>query len=369
VGRTDKAIAQDSGQLVMPFATAKTESEAYSENVRIAAVVPCFRVRKHILDVIAAVGPEVARIYVVDDCCPEGTGDYVEQGATDPRVMVIRNPMNRGVGGAVMTGYRQAIEDGMDIAVKIDGDGQMDPRLLPRLVAPIIAGQADYVKGNRFYDLSQIKQMPTIRIIGNAILSFMSKFSTGYWGLFDPTNGFTALSVPVAAHLPLDKISERYFFETDILFRLNTIRAVVVDMPMHASYGDETSNLRVTKVLPEFLYKHARNFAKRIFYNYFLRDMSVASLELLAGVTLLAGGALFGGYHWASAIATGIPTPVGTIMLAVLPIMIGVQLLLAFLAYDFASVPRRPIGGDLEKPECQRGVVPVDSGSDLARGM
>lgn len=317
----------------------------------IAVVIPCYRVKRHIRGVIDSIGLEVYRIYVVDDCCPDGSGDFVEQNTNDLRVRVLRNPVNLGVGGAVMHGYRRAIADGMDIVVKIDGDGQMNPRLLPRLVAPIITGQADYVKGNRFYDLSQIKQMPTVRIVGNAILSFMAKFSTGYWSVFDPTNGFTALAVPVAAHLPFAKISSRYFFETDMLFRLNTLRAVVVDMPMNAFYGEETSHLRITQVLPEFLFKHIRNFFKRIFYNYFLRDMSVASLELLAGIAMLLGGGLFGAYYWTVAMITGNYTPVGTIMLAALPILIGVQFVLAFLAYDFASTPKRPISGDLEWPD------------------
>ena len=321
-----------------------------SHSPLIAVVIPCYRVKRHIRGVIDLIGPEVCRIYVVDDCCPDGSGDFVEQHYSDPRVRVLRNPVNLGVGGAVMHGYRQAVADGIDIIVKIDGDGQMNPRLVPRLVVPIVTGQADYVKGNRFYDLTQIKQMPTARIVGNAILSFMAKFSTGYWSIFDPTNGFTALAVPVAAHLPLEKISSRYFFETDMLFRLNTLRAVVVDMPMHASYGEETSHLRISQVLPEFLFKHIRNFSKRIFYNYFLRDMSVASLELLAGIAMILGGGLFGAFYWVVAMTTGNYTPVGTVMLAVLPILIGVQLVLAFLAYDFASTPKRPIGSDLEWP-------------------
>lgn len=328
-------------------AGALTKPQPHGDPARIAVVLPCYRVRRHILDVIDRIGPEVCRIYVVDDCCPENTGDAVERETTDPRVRVLRNPVNLGVGGAVMHGYRQAVADQMDVIVKIDGDGQMDPHLVPRLVSPILTGQADYVKGNRFYDLSQIKRMPTARIVGNAILSFMSKFSTGYWGIFDPTNGFTALAAPVAAYLPYDKISPRFFFETDMLFRLNTLRAVVVDMPMHAVYRDESSNLRITQVVPEFLYKHARNFVKRVFYNYFLRDMSVASLELLVGTTLLMGGTLFGAYTWALALITQVSTPIGTVMLAVLPILVGVQLLLAFLSYDYASTPRRPIGYDL----------------------
>jgi dolichol-phosphate mannosyltransferase len=326
--------------------------------VRIAVVVPCYRVARHVEAVLAGIGPEVSRIYVVDDGCLEGTGDLVERTIADHRVEVLRNPVNQGVGGAVLLGYRRAITDGMDVVVKLDGDGQMDPRLIPNLVRPIAEGRADYVKGNRFFDLTRIRQMPTARIIGNAILSFMAKFSTGYWGIFDPTNGFTAISVPVAARLPLDKISRRFFFETDMLFHLNTLRAVVVDMPMHPVYGGESSNLKIAAVLPEFLIRHLENFGKRVFYNYFLRDMSIASLELLAGATLLLGGTLFGCYHWIRGYQTGVLTPLGTIMLAVVAILLGIQFLLAFLAYDFASVPKRPVGKDLD------GMLdPADRGS------
>jgi len=325
----------------------KPDANRLGVSWRIAVVIPCYRASRHVLDVLGSIGPEVDAIYVVDDCCPEATGTLVTRQCPDPRVRVVRNPVNLGVGGAVMAGYRQALSEGMDVIVKIDGDGQMDPRLLPRLVAPILGLQADYVKGNRFYDLSQIYRMPLTRIIGNAMLSFLSKFSTGYWGLFDPTNGFTAIAAPVAAHLPFDRISRRFFFETDMLFRLNTLRAVVVDMPMHACYGDETSTLRISRVLPEFLFKHTRTLCKRIFYNYFLRDMSVASLELVVGLGLFVGGTVFGAWRWMWAVSTGIPTPLGTIMLAVLPILVGVQLLLAFLAYDIANVPRRPISSDL----------------------
>lgn len=339
----------------------------YASIPRIAVIVPSYRVTKHILSVLADIGPDVTAVYVVDDCCPDGTADLVDRECSDPRVKVLRHAVNLGVGGAVMTGYKQAIRDGMSIAVKVDGDGQMDPRLVPCLVAPIVSGKADYVKGNRFYDLSQINTMPAIRIYGNAALSFMAKFSTGYWHLFDPTNGFTALSVPVAAHLPFEKMSNRFFFETDLLFRLNTLRAVVLDMPMHATYGDETSNLRITKVLPEFLCKHVRNFTKRVFYNYFLRDMSVASLELLCGLSLLTGGFLFGAYHWLLAFLHNAATPVGTIMLAVLPIIVGVQLLLAFLAYDIANTPRRPIGEELRRLDALTKATRLDVAVDDRR--
>ncbi|NIF29506.1 glycosyltransferase [Pantoea sp. Tr-811] len=323
----------------LPSASSQNAAEGQS---RIAVVIPSYKVIAHILGVIAEIGPEVERIYVVDDCCPEGSGSYVEQNCTDPRVVVLRNPENQGVGGAVMTGYQAAVSEGIDVIVKIDGDGQMDPGLLMNFVTPILEGAADYTKGNRFYDLEEIRAMPRIRLFGNAVLSFMTKFSSGYWDLFDPTNGYTAIHRDVARHLPFGKISRRYFFETDILFRLNTLRAVVVDVPMDAKYGDEVSNLKISKIVGEFLAKHVRNFGKRVFYNYYLRDMSLASLELPVGVLMLIWGVLFGASHWASSIYTGVANSAGTVMLSALPIFLGIQFILAFLGQDIASVPRRP---------------------------
>jgi glycosyltransferase involved in cell wall biosynthesis len=292
----------------------------------------------------------------VDDRCPEGSGEHVERNASDDRIRIIRHAENKGVGGAVISGYQAAIEDGIDVIVKIDGDGQMAPELIPQFVAPILDGYADYTKGNRFYDLSEIGQMPPLRILGNAALSFMAKFSTGYWDLFDPTNGYTAIHSTVAAHLPFEKISKRYFFETDVLFRLGTMRASVLDIPMDASYGNEESNLRIAKVFPEFLVKHTKNAFKRIFYSYFLRDLSVASLELVFGTGLLCFAVLFGGHHWSHALATGQPTPVGTIVLAALSALVGVQLFLAFLSYDMR--PRTSRALHTFMPFGVRAVVP-----------
>jgi glycosyltransferase involved in cell wall biosynthesis len=307
----------------------------------IAVVIPSYKVRTHILGVISRIGPGVSAVYIVDDACPENSGEFVSQNCADPRVKVLRHDKNKGVGGAVKTGYRQAVADGASVIVKIDGDGQMAPELIPQFVRPILSGQSDYTKGNRFYDLENISRMPRVRIIGNAILSFMAKFSTGYWSVFDPTNGYTAIHAAVAARLPLEKISERFFFETDILFRLNIIRASVMDIPMDAQYGEEVSNLNIRKIFGEFLYKHARNLVKRIFYNYFLRDMSIASLELIGGIGLLLFGTVFGTYHWLFLSNSHGPAPAATVMLAALPIVLGLQLVLAFLGYDIASVPQR----------------------------
>jgi glycosyltransferase involved in cell wall biosynthesis len=310
---------------------------------RIAVVIPCYRVRDRVLDVIDRIGPEVERIHVIDDACPDGSGERVRECCSDPRVTVTRLPTNLGVGGAVMTGYREALAEGADVMVKVDGDGQMDPALIPDFVAPIVSGEADYTKGNRFFDIETVRAMPTLRLYGNAALSFMTKLSSGYWDLFDPTNGYTAIHADVARRLPFDKISSRYFFETDMLFRLNTLQSVVLDVPMVARYGDEVSNLRVASVVPEFLAKHLRNFAKRVFYNYYLRDMSVASIELPLGLAALAFGVVFGGYHWWRSFADGTSSTAGTVMLSGLPIIVGLQFVLAFLAHDVRAVPTRPI--------------------------
>lgn len=289
----------------------------------------------------------VGRIYVVDDACPDGSGKHVEENCVDPRVSVHYNEQNTGVGGAVLRGYAEAIADGATVIVKVDGDGQMDPSLIADFIDPILRGEADYTKGNRFFDLTAIRQMPTIRIIGNAGLSFMTKFSSGYWDIFDPTNGYTAVHADVARRLPRERISQRYFFESDLLFRLNTLRAVVVDVPMDARYGDEVSNLHISRVIGDFFTKHVRNGLKRIFYNYFLRDLSFASFELVIGLALTSVGTCYGSYHWWLSVHTGVQTTAGTVMLAALPLILGLQFLLGFLSHDTASVPRRPIHRNL----------------------
>jgi glycosyltransferase involved in cell wall biosynthesis len=311
-------------------------------NKRIAVVIPSYKETRHIVDVILQIPPMVWRIYVIDDACPEGSGRLVEENIDDDRVRVIFHAQNQGVGGAVMSGYQASINDGADVIVKLDGDGQMDPSLIPFFVNPILAGEADYTKGNRFYDLEEIRAMPLMRLFGNAILSFMTKLSSGYWDLFDPTNGYTAIHVNIAKLLPLRKISRRYFFETDMLFRLNTLLAVVVDVPMDAKYGEEVSHLKISKILGEFMFKHTRNFFKRVFYNYYLRDLSLASFELPLGLILMLFGTGYGGYHWLISVQQGVPTLAGTVMLAALPLLVGLQLLLAFIGYDIASVPKRP---------------------------
>ena len=313
-----------------------------NDALNIVVVIPAYKVIKKIMSVIEGIGAEVCTIYVVDDYCPDGSGDFVASRTADPRVKIIKHLSNKGVGGAMITGYRAAVEDGADIIIKIDGDGQMDPRLIPLLIHPIIQGNADYTKGNRFFDLSFLGEMPLSRILGNSVLSFMTKISSGYWNVFDPTNGYIAIHAAIVRKLPLNKISSSYFFESDMLFRLNILRAVVCDVPMYAVYGSEVSNIKFSRIIGEFLYKHIRNFFKRVFYNYYLRDMSLASIELPVGVLGIIIGAIFGVRQWANA-AEGLSyASAGTVMIAALPILVGFNLILAFLGHDIASVPRIP---------------------------
>lgn len=311
--------------------------------LHIAIVVPCHRVGGKVLDVLARIGEECRTIYVVDDACPDGTGDLVERRCTDPRVVVLRNEVNLGVGGATITGYQRALADGADIIVKLDGDGQMDPALIPRLVAPIARGDADYTKGNRFFDLRGLQKMPTIRLLGNASLSFLCKISSGYWNLFDPTNGFTAIHARVWGAIRAGRVARRWFFESDMLYHLGILRAVVQDVPMPAHYADERSGIREHSVVAEFAWKHLRNGFKRLFYSYFLRDFSLASVQLLLGSVLLAAGTWIGCDYWRESSHTGRLASSGTVMLAALPIILGFQLLLAFLSFDMQNTPTSPI--------------------------
>jgi len=308
--------------------------------LKLAVVIPCYKVKAHIAGVINSIPELVTTIYAVDDACPEGSGAFIRETITDHRVKLLTHGANQGVGGAVITGYRQALLDGADIVVKIDGDGQMDAGLIPLFIKPILEGRCDYTKGNRFYSVDDVRSMPTLRLLGNAGLSFLTKLSGGYWHLFDPTNGYTAIHTTALKRLALDKIAKRYFFESDMLFRLNIIRAVVEDVPMTAVYNDEESNLKIGKIVLPFLGGHLKNFCKRVFYNYFLRDFSIASIELLFGAPMLVFGLIFGVTAWSASAASGVPASAGTVMLSALPTILGVQLLLSFLHYDIQAVPK-----------------------------
>jgi glycosyltransferase involved in cell wall biosynthesis len=323
------------------YKTLNMKQEIKNDDCKIAVVIPCYKVSAHLKKVISGIGPEVFRIYCVEDGCPEKSAQEIKkQLPEEDRLRVISYNINRGVGGAVMEGYKAAVEDNADVIIKLDGDGQMDPAYIAELVSYIIKGEADYVKGNRFYHLESLKQMPLTRLIGNAGLSFLTKMSTGYWNLFDPTNGYTAIHSAVARELLNKKIHPRYFFESDMLFHLGLMRAVIIEVPMDAIYADEKSNLNQWQAFVQFPVLHLRKFVSRLFYNYFLRNFSAASLNFILGLILFVFGIVFGLVKWITNMKAGIITPTGTVMIAALSIILGVQLLMSFLAYDMADKPQ-----------------------------
>lgn len=311
--------------------------------MKVAVVIPCYKVSKHILGVLDRMPESVSSIVVVDDCCPESSGKLVSEKCTDSRVQVVFHQQNGGVGKAMITGFKKALSLGAEIIVKVDGDGQMDPGLIPKLIQPVLQGRADYAKGNRFYTLDSILRFPVIRRLGNTFLSLACKVSTGYWNVMDPTNGFVAIHRNTLCAIPLEKIDGGYFFETDMLFRLSIARAVVKDVPMQSLYEDEESNLRIHRVIFSFPQKYLNRTCKRIFYNYFLRDFNVATIQGCLGVLLVLFGTIFGIWHWYFSIASGMIATSGTVMLASLPFILGVQLILFAIQYDVQNIPTDPL--------------------------
>ena len=311
---------------------------------KICIVIPCYKVSKHIITVLRNLPlNNINHIYVVDDDCPEFSGKIVENYILEKNIKniaVLKNQKNLGVGGATKRGYVEALKDNNDIIIKIDGDDQMDPNKIDNLLKPLLNGEFDFAKGNRFFNLNDVKKMPKIRIFGNVLLSFFCKLSTGYWNTFDPTNGFTAINSKIVKLIPLGKVSNNFFFEMDLLFRLSILRAKIVDIPMEAIYKNEKSNLKVNVIILPFLKMLFLNFLKRIFYNYYLRNFTIASIELPLGFIMFFSGLIYGLINYKKYLFLNLPTPLGIIMLAMLLITIGFQLLLNFLNYDINSSPK-----------------------------
>lgn len=310
----------------------------------LAVVIPAFRTERHIRGVLTTIPPEISLVVVVDDRSPDGTGGIVEElQRSDDRIVLHRHEHNQGVGGAVTSGYRIALEHGARIIVKMDGDGQMDPGHLGRLVDPIVRGRADYTKGNRFLHAAELGSMPPARRIGNLALSFLTKIASGYWNVFDPTNGYTAIHAEALAAIDTARLGKRYFFETSMLIELGVAGAVVQDVAIPARYGDERSSLSITKTLWEFPPKLVRGCLRRTWSQHFLRDFTALALLLSAGLVMVAAGSAWGVAWWWRSWRTGIPASTGTVMLAVLPLILGVQCLLQALVLDLQAVPRVPL--------------------------
>jgi len=308
----------------------------------VVAVMPAYRSAAQIGAVLAAIPGDVFRIVIVDDASPDDLARAVS-AVGDPRIVLLRQSVNRGVGASTCVGFAAAIELGADIVVKIDSDGQMDPARITDLVAPILRGEADFAKGNRFHDLRFIRAMPLVRRLGNLGLSFLVKAASGYWSVFDPCNGFLALRVTQLQSMRLEMLAERYFFEISLLCEAYSVRAVLRDVPMPPRYADEQSSLSPAKSLVEFLPRLVARFARRLGYTYFLHDFNLVSVFLCAGTPLLSFGFGWSAYHWYRSYATGVVASSGTVIIGALTIILGFQLLLQAVVLDVQNEPGRQV--------------------------
>ena len=322
----------------------------------VAVVIPAYRVAAHLRHVIESIPWYVRTIIVVDDGSPDKLAEALSPDDSG-RVVLVKHERNRGVGAAMMTGFEEALRRGAQICVKIDGDGQMDPALIAKFCLPIIQGEADYVKGNRFMSGGCAKRMPFVRKFGNLGLSFMLKVASGYWRIFDPANGYVAVRRAVLESIDWSWIARDYFFESSMLIALHTSRAVVRDFPLEARYADESSSLNPWRVLRQFPARLLWCYLRRIWLEYFQYDFGLASLLILVGVPLLLGGAVLGVLYWQRALVSGVPATGGEVMLSALPVLASIQMLIQALALDMGSVGDKSQYGPLLQDDDQE---PVD---------
>ena len=314
------------------------------QRYHIAVVLPAYNEAGQISQTLKSLPDYVRDIVVVDDCSRDATADIVAALAKrDPRVTLVRHEQNQGVGGAMVTGFQKALELGAQLVVKMDADGQMPPEYLPDLLLPLILGEADYAKGNRFRDFDALRRMPAVRRAGNMALSFLTKAAVGYWNCFDPCNGYVAIRGELLRHLPLQKVQRSFFFETSMLAQLYLMGACVADVPMPAHYGAETSHLSIRRVLTEFPRRLAGCLLRRLVLRNFIYDFTMESVYLLTSLPLLLAGVLYGGLNWLSYSRAGVTAPTGTVVISALLITLGFQLLLSAIGEDLRAVPDEPL--------------------------
>lgn len=305
------------------------------EGATIAVVVPAFNEELLILKTITTIPAFVDKVFVVDDASTDNTSRIVE-GIDDPRVVLIRHETNTGVGGAIIDGHRAVLESGMDISAVMAGDAQMPPEYLESLVLPLIQGTADFTKGNRFFSLDSTEGMPKLRAAGSIILSFLMKGASGYWDIFDPQNGYTAIHDRALSRIHLDDLSEGYSFENSMLIHLNIAGARVRDVDIPAHYGTETSTMRLMSVAPTILLDLFLGFWKRMHRKYVSPALSVVGVLMYLGVVSLVLGTMVGIFAIWGSIGAQQASP-GTALLAVGGVLVGLQLTVGALIMDYIN--------------------------------
>jgi dolichol-phosphate mannosyltransferase len=309
---------------------------------KVVVIIPCYKCSRTIGNVIKAMPEFVKHIILINDCCPE-IGTKIELNrlkSMNSKIILLENNSNLGVGGAFKKGLiylNSSKEIEFDFVVKVDSDDQMDLSKMHFLIEKCDPNKFHFAKGNRFFNLESYSQMPKIRIIGNIGMSFLLKAASGYWKVMDPTNGYFCMSKNLATLIPLNKLSNRFFFESSLLAECYYLGTVIFDVNIPARYGDEKSNLSIRKVLFEFPPKLFKLFVKRITIRYFFVDFSIISVFLILGFFMVLFGLIFGFYFWYISISQNQYASTGTVMLAVLPLVLGFQLLLSVINYEITS--------------------------------
>ncbi|KAF3977823.1 MAG: glycosyltransferase family 2 protein [Methylococcales symbiont of Iophon sp. n. MRB-2018] len=309
-------------------------------NKKIVVVIPCYKVADKIQQVVKEMPDFVDDIIVIDDACPQKSGQLVKALNT-PKTTVLLHQKNQGVGASMVTGFKYALELQADIIVKVDGDGQMDLQQMHRLIAPLEEKNIFYAKGSRFMSFESLGDMPKIRLIGNSMLSFTLKIASGYWFINDVANGYIAIDRETLAKINLDKIAKRYFFESDMIIQLGTHRINLAEVAMPTIYQDEKSSMNLLSVFFSFPTKIIKGLMKRIFLQYFVYDFNMASVYLLSAIPMLVWGGCFGAYRWYLGLAEGLINNTGIVMLAVLPLILGMQFLLQAISIDISNSPKK----------------------------
>ncbi len=307
------------------------------KGLRVAAVVPAHNEEKLIAKTVTTMPELVDIVIVIDDCSTDETAKRAAETG-DPRLHVLQHEKNTGVGGSIIDGHRLALELGADVNVIMAGDAQMDPDYLPALLDPIAEDGYGFTKANRFFSRAGLKGMPKSRVFGSIMLSFATKMASGYWHLFDPQNGYTAITKESLARIDLDRISQGYSFENDLLVTLNIANVRARDVPIPGVYGEEVSGMKMHKVIPQISSLLIRGFWRRIFRKHVMMSFSPIALMLFMGMFLTLVGV--GAGIWVVAHTLGAPTAsAGSVLLSVGPLLVGINMLVQALAMDMRETP------------------------------
>ncbi len=303
---------------------------------RVAVVVPAFDEERLIGTTLSGIPDFVDRVFVVDDASRDGTAESA-RAAGDPRVEVITHERNQGVGAAILTGYRRALDEGIDVTCVMAGDNQMDPADLEAIAGPVVRGEVDYAKANRLFTGRAWELIPRTRYLGNAVLSLLTKIASGYWHVADSQSGYTAVGRSTLDLLDLDRIYPRYGFPNDMLVHLNVINARVRDVPSRPVYGvGETSGIRLSRVIPAISWLLTKAFFWRMREKYVIRDFHPLVFFYVFGILFSLLGLVLG-VTVTILRFLGNDLTVATVVLVALLLMMGLLFSLFAMLFDMES--------------------------------